>query len=243
MGDSTVWGSVPRQVAPCLDPLEEVVRKRLACGPDLPPVEVINRGQDNDTIQRLLAERYEQDITRLPGPPADFVFVRYGINDQCYLADWTVDFPRTYHELIGRLRRDLPRALITLETIIPYLAPPVTREVNDAIRRIAADAGLPVLDTHGPYAAILADDPNRLSYRRIPLDTVPAARRERIPTDCIVDANVIALDSRLDLLLKDIPDWYADRHPNPEGYQVIGAALAGYLAPLVCRRSSKIRGV
>src|SRR4051794_16123430 len=54
LGDSTVIGSVCRAIHPKADHLEDVVRKLLAAEPDLPPVEVVNRGQDGDTIHRLL---------------------------------------------------------------------------------------------------------------------------------------------------------------------------------------------
>ena len=57
LGDSTVIGSVCRSVHPKADHLEDVVRKLLAAESDLPPVEVVNRGQDGDTIHRLLAGR------------------------------------------------------------------------------------------------------------------------------------------------------------------------------------------
>src|SRR3954464_1865137 len=55
LGDSTVIGSVCRAVQPKADHLEDVVRKLLAADADLPPVEVVNRGQDGDTIHHLLA--------------------------------------------------------------------------------------------------------------------------------------------------------------------------------------------
>src|SRR5438309_1515833 len=64
LGDSTVIGSVCRTVHPKADHLEDVVRKLLAAEADLPPIEVINRGQDGDTIHRLLAGRYEKDVAK-----------------------------------------------------------------------------------------------------------------------------------------------------------------------------------
>src|SRR3954468_17016834 len=79
LGDSTVIGSVCRAVQPKADHLEDVVRKLLAGEPDLPPVEVINRGQDGDTIHRLFAGRYDKDVAKQG--PFDFIFLRYGLND------------------------------------------------------------------------------------------------------------------------------------------------------------------
>src|SRR4051794_35150057 len=79
LGDSTVIGSVCRAVHPKADHLEDVVRKLLAADAELPPVDVFNRGQDGDTIHRLLANRYEKDVAKQE--PFDFIFIRYGLND------------------------------------------------------------------------------------------------------------------------------------------------------------------
>src|SRR5262245_38824608 len=44
LGDSTVIGTVCRELRPKADQLEDVVRKLLAAETDLPPVEVVDRG-------------------------------------------------------------------------------------------------------------------------------------------------------------------------------------------------------
>src|SRR4051794_15456049 len=62
LGDSTVIGSACRDVQPKGDHLEDVVRKLLAADAGLPPVEVVNRGQNGDMIHQLLARRYEKDV-------------------------------------------------------------------------------------------------------------------------------------------------------------------------------------
>lgn len=228
LGDSTVWGSVPRLMAPKADHLEDIVRKRLAGEPDLPPVEVVNQGQDNDTIQRLLAERYDRDVAGLP--PLAFIFIRYGINDREYVPDFSAEYPRTYRELIARLRRDQPRAEIILETIIPYRDAVSTREVNDQIRRIASSEDLPVLDTHARYAEALTQGGNMLSYRVAPLEAIPAPLRALLPPEALLDDRVCVLDNVLDAHLREVPGWFADRHPNLAGYHVIGEGLAQALA-------------
>jgi hypothetical protein len=33
-----------------------------------------------------------------------------------------------------------------------------------------------------------------------------------------------------------VPGWFADRHPNPAGYHVIGDEAAHFLAPLIRKR-------
>lgn len=237
IGDSTVRGSVPRTLAPQQDHLEDMIRKRLAAEGGLPFVEVINKGEDNDTIQRMLGGRYERDVAKLPGGPVDFVFIRFGINDRSYLADWSKQFPETYRELIARIRRDQPSAMITLETIIPYRDALSTLEVNNAILAIAAEQKLPVLDTHARYAEALASQgQNALNYRHAALRDVPEQLRPLVPTRNIVGESVFVLDDSLDAQLGGVKNWYSDRHPNLAGYRVIAGVLADYLAPLIRER-------
>ncbi|MCX5659435.1 MAG: GDSL-type esterase/lipase family protein [Planctomycetota bacterium] len=237
LGDSTVLGSVPRLLVPKADHLEDVVRKLLAAEPGLPPVEVINKGEDADTIKRMLAGRYERDVGKLAGGPVDFVFIRYGINDRAQ-SDWPKAFPQAYRELIARIRRDQPRAMITLETVIPYQDEPASTALNAAIRAVAAAERLPVLDTNGRYAKELAHGPDALTYRRVPLAAIPAPVRPLLPPNAVVGADVVVLDNTLDVHLRGLPNWFADRHPNPAGYHVIGRGLAEYLAPLIRARAA-----
>lgn len=230
LGDSTVLGSVPRLMAPRAHHLETILRKLLAGRPGFGPVEVINKGQDNDTIERRLAGRYDADVNQLAGGPLDVVFIRFGINDRSYLNDWAADFPRTYHELIARLRRDQPRARIVLETIIPYRDEASTAEVNAAIRRVAEKENLPVCDTHARYAeALKTGGPNTLNYRRIDLKAVPAEVRPLITDADMLDGTVVVLDNRLDAQMSQVPGWFGDRHPNLAGFHVIAQALAEFL--------------
>jgi lysophospholipase L1-like esterase len=237
IGDSTVLGSVPRLLLPQADHLEDVLRKLLAAQRDLPPVEVINKGEDGDTIQRLLGGRYERDLGKLLGGPLDFIFIRFGINDRFYLTDWPREFPESYRKLIAQIRRDQPRAIVTLETIIPYCDEGTTAEVNAMIRSLADEAGLPVLDTHAKFAAEMKHGPNMLVYRQSALSAIPSQYRGLIPPGNVFDGAVFIHDHSLDVHLRDIPNWFADRHPNLPGYHVIASALADYLAPLLRQRA------
>jgi hypothetical protein len=47
---------------------------------------------------------------------------------------------------------------------------------------------------------------------------------------------VVVLDNQLDAHLRDVPGWFADRHPNLAGYHVIGDEAARFLAPLIRER-------
>ncbi len=141
LGDSTVIGSVCRAVQPKADHLEDVVRKLLASDPDLPPVEVINRGQDGDTVHRLLASRYEKDVAKQA--PFDFIFLRYGLNDVGQLKEFKTEFPANYKKLIARIRADHPKAEIVLETVIPYLGEEKDETINEQVRAVAEAEKLP----------------------------------------------------------------------------------------------------
>lgn len=230
IGDSTVLGSVPRLLAPHADNLEDVVRKCLAADTSLPPAIVLNKGQDNDTIHRMLETRYEQDVARLD-PAPDFIFIRFGINDRFYLRDFHTEFRPNYRRFIARIRHDLPRAAITLETIIPYCDEEKTREVNDAIREIAREHELPICDTHAAFARARKLGPEMFTYRRVSLDIIPRGLRSLLPPGSIEGDTVTVLDHSLDAHFSQVPGWFSDRHPNHAGFHVIGKCLADYLAP------------
>ncbi|MBI2809102.1 MAG: SGNH/GDSL hydrolase family protein, partial [Planctomycetes bacterium] len=142
LGDSTVIGSVCRTTHPKADHLEDVVRKLVAAESDLPPIEVFNRGQDGDTIHRLLAGRYEKDVAKQS--PFDFIFIRYGLNDVRGLKAFKTEFPANYRKLISRLRKDHARAEIVLETVIPYLGMELDKAINEQTRAVAAAEKLPL---------------------------------------------------------------------------------------------------
>jgi lysophospholipase L1-like esterase len=228
LGDSTVIGTVCRDLRPKADQLEDVVRKLLAAETDLPPVEVVNRGVNGDMIHLMMMRRYEKDVAKQP--PFDFIFIRYGLNDVRHLANFKEEFPANYRKLIARLRADHPRAKIVLETVIPYLGEEMDRMINEQVRAVAQAEKLPLLDQYTPYAAALKNGPNMLSYRRLALSAIPKKYHALIPADAIKGEVVYVLDNLLDVHLAEVPDWFKDRHPNLAGYQVIGKQLAGYLA-------------
>jgi outer membrane protein assembly factor BamB len=231
LGDSTVIGSICRQVAPKANHLEDVIRKLLAAEDGLPPVEVVNQGRDGEFIHALLSARYEREVAKLG--PFDFVLIRYGINDRHFRQDFATNFRQDYRALIKRLRTDQPKAQIVLETIIPYMGEERDREVNDAVRAVAKAEGLPVLDTHARFAAELKHGLNMLTYRRLALDKVPARYRALLPDGTVVNKQVIVMDNTLDAHLRNVPGWFSDRHPNLAGYHVIGDEAARFLTPRI----------
>jgi lysophospholipase L1-like esterase len=231
LGDSTVIGTFGRELYPKSAHLEDVVRKLLAAEDDLPPVEVLNRGQNGDMVSLLLArpQRYERDVVKQE--PFDFIFLRFGLNDVRHLQDFKAEFPTHYKQLIGRLRADHPKAEIVLETVIPFLDEERDTAINEQVRAVAKAEKLPVLDQYTPYAAELKNGPNMLSWRRLELQAIPKKYHALIPADAIRGDVVYVADNLLDVHLRSVPGWFKDRHPNPAGYQVIGKQLAGYLAP------------
>ena len=241
LGDSTVIGSVCRDMHPKADHLEDVVRKLLAADADLPPVEVVNRGVNGDMIHLLLARRYEKDVAKQP--PFDFIFLRYGLNDVRNLKEFKTEFPANYKTLIARLRTDHPKAEIVLETVIPYLGAEMDKAINDLVRAVGAAEKLPLLDQHAPYAAQLMNGPNMLSYRRLPLAALPKKYHALIPPEAIKGEVVYVMDNVLDVHLAKVPDWFKDRHPNLAGYHVIGTQLADYLVSRLREKVKATRSV
>jgi lysophospholipase L1-like esterase len=231
LGDSTVIGSVCRREAPRADHLEDVIRKLLAAESDLPPTEVINQGRDGEYIHGLLSGRYESEIAKLPH--FDFVLIRYGLNDRGRRKDFATNFPKDLRELIGRLKKDHRGCQVILETVIPYFGGDADKSINDLVRGVAAAEKLPLLDTHVRFAAELKHGANMLTYRRVPVAKVPKKYHALLPAASTKSGEVVMEDNRLDAHLRDVPGWFADRHPNLAGYHVIGDEAAKFLAPLI----------
>lgn len=119
LGDSTTEASLPKKLLPQGPHLEDVIRELLAAETDLPPTNVINLGLSGEYIRRLLdSGRYDKVAAKLPG--LDYVLIRYGLNDKSYRENLDENFPKDYHELIGRLRTDHPNATLVVTTVIPY---------------------------------------------------------------------------------------------------------------------------
>jgi lysophospholipase L1-like esterase len=237
LGDSTCIGSVCRTVAPHADHLEQVIEKLLAVEKDLPRVEVINKGRDGEYIRGLLAGgRYDREIVSLKD--LDFILIRYGPNDRARLKDFGKEFPRDVRELLDRLHKDHPRASLALATMLPLAGKKGDAEVNDVVRAIAGERHLPLCDIHARYAAELKFGANMLNYRRMPLKDIPERVRPLL-TDATVlkDGTVVVMDNRLDVHLRDVPNWFRDRHPNLAGYHVIGDETARFLAPLIRKQT------
>ena len=229
LGDSTTEGSVPRRHVPKGPHLEDVIRELLAAEKDLPPTNVINLGLSGEFIRRLLdSGRYAKEASKLPG--IDYVLVRYGLNDNARRENLAENFPKDYHELIGRLKTDHPQATIIVMTVIPYGDEATSVRLNQLNEAVAKAEGLPLFDIYPRYAAELKRGPDMLNYRRFPLDKIPENRREFVKPFVVPGANptVEVLDNRLDAHFGHLPGWFGDRHPNLAGYHVISGAR--YLA-------------
>ncbi len=231
LGDSTSIGSVCRITDPKGPHLEDVIRSLLATEKDLPPTNVINQGRDGEFIQGLLKDgRYDREIAKLPA--IDYVLIRYGLNDQGKREDFANNFPKDFSDLIGRLRKDFPKATIYPMTIIPYLSPEADARINTLIRKVAEDEKLELFDVYTRYQAELAHGVNMLNYRRYALDKIPEAHREWVKP-FVINGAVTEMDNRLDAHFRDLPGWFGDRHPNLAGYHVIGDETAKFLAPRI----------
>lgn len=237
LGDSTTEGSVPRRHVPKGPHLEDVIRDLLAEEKDLPPTNVINVALSGEYIQRLLESgRYDKVASKLPG--IDYVLIRYGLNDNARRENFVENFPKDYHDLIARLKKDHPAAEIIVMTVIPYGDEATSQKINTLNEQVAKTENLPLFDIYPRYAAELKHGPNMLNYRRFPLDKIPENRREFVKP-FIVGNTVEVLDNRLDPHFGHLPGWYGDRHPNLAGYHVIGDETAKYLAPRIRERFGK----
>lgn len=234
LGDSTTIGSVCRVTHRDGPHLEDVIRLLLATEKDLPPTNVLNQGRDGEFIQGLLAGgRYEREIAKLPG--IDYVFIRYGLNDNSKREDFAKNFPQDFRDLIARLHKDFPQAKIFPTTIIPYLSSENDARINALIKQVAVEEKLPLFDVYTRYQAELTHGPNMLNYRRYALDKIPEQHREWVKP-FVQGGSVVVMDNRLDAHFRELPNWFSDRHPNLAGYHVIGDETAKFLAKQIRER-------
>lgn len=247
LGDSTAECSIPRKLVPEGPQLEDVIRQLLAAEGDLPPCNVINVALSGEFIHRLLdTGRYDKVAAKLPG--LDYILVRYGLNDVARRENFDVNFPKDFHELIARLRKDHPAATIIPMTVIPMSfkveaegEDTASKRINDLVRRVASEEKLPLFDIYPRYYEELKKGPNMLNYRRFPLAKIPEKYREFVKPFVMneKEPKVVVMDNRLDAHFGNLPGWYGDRHPNLAGYHVIGDETVKFLAPILRERKAK----
>jgi len=189
-------------------------------------------------IRRLIdSGRYDKEVASQPD--ADYIFIRYGINDHAKRENFATNFPADFKELIARLRKDHPTAVLIPTSVIPFSSEAASSPINDLIRQIATEENLPHFDLYPGYAEALKSGPNMLNYRRYALSKIPA-ELQPLATPYLqngAEPTIVVLDNRLDALFGHLPGWYGDRHPNQAGYQVIAKETATFLAPLIRKRT------
>jgi lysophospholipase L1-like esterase len=208
---------------------------QLASEPDLPPTDVYNEGRSGEFIRGLLdSKRYDKAIATKP--KADYIFIRYGLNDVKKRENFADNFPKDFHELLERLRHDHPQAMLIPMTVIPYSLESTHEDINSLVTKIAADEKLTLFDIVPRYIAELKKGPDMLNYRRVPLAQIPENLRP-LATPYLMpgskDPTVVVMDNHLDAIFGQVPGWASDRHPNMAGYNVIANETAKWLAPLI----------
>lgn len=235
IGDSTTEGSIPRLTDPDGPHLENMVRQLLSLEEGIPPLKVHNLGQGGDTAFRLLdSGRYDREV--VPVGKADFIFVRYGINDWSKRKPVAENFPGDLRAVLQRLKSNFPEARIIPMTIIPYLNEEASTTMNKMIFDVAKEEGLEVFDIYPAFAKALEAGPNMLNYRRYPVDKIPEKYREWIAPRVHGD-RLVVMDNEFDAIFGHLPGWFSDRHPNLAGYNVIAVETVKYLLPLIREQS------
>ena len=98
---------------------------------------------------------------------------KYGLNDTVRRENFAENFPKDYHELIGRLKTDHPKATLIVMTVIPYGNEEMCLRLNKLNAEVAKAEGLSLFDIYPRYAAELKRGPDMLNYRRFPLENIP----------------------------------------------------------------------
>jgi lysophospholipase L1-like esterase/nicotinamidase-related amidase len=236
LGDSTTEASIPKKFAPDEPQIEDTLRIKLAAEADLPPCDVYSEGVSGEFIRRLLDTRYDKAVKTKP--QADYIFIRYGLNDQAKVKDFSTQFAKDFHELLERLRKDHPKAMLIPMTVIPYALNNLHEDINALVKQISKDEKITLFDIAPRYLAELKKNPDGLNYRRFPLSKIPENLRP-FATPYIqpgTDTTVVVLDNRLDGIFGHLPGWAGDRHPNLAGYNVIADETAKWLAPVIRSR-------
>ena len=240
LGDSTTEASIPKKFAPDEPQFEDTLRIKLATEAGLPPCDVYNEGVSGEFLRRLLDTRYDKAVKTKP--QADYIFIRYGINDIAKREKFPENFPKDFHELLERLRKDHPKAMLIPMTVIPYTPESTHADINALVTKIAKEENLTLFDIAPRYLAELKKAPDSLNYRRYALDKVPEALRPlAMPyvDRSAKDPQIVVLDNRLDGVFGHLPGWAGDRHPSLAGYNVIADETAKWLAPIIRKNAAK----
>ena len=240
LGDSTTEASIPKKFAPDEPQFEDTLRIKLATEADLPPCDVYNEGVSGEFLRRLLDTRYDKAVKTKP--QADYIFIRYGINDVAKREKFPENFPKDFHELLERLRKDHPKAMLIPMTVIPYTPESTHADINALVAKVAKDENLTLFDIAPRYLAELKKAPDSLNYRRYALDKVPEALRSLAMAyvdRSAKDPQIVVLDNRLDGVFGHLPGWASDRHPSLAGYNVIADETAKWLAPIIRKNAAK----
>lgn len=238
IGDSTTKGATPRRIKPNGIHLEETIEQLSALEQNMPLLKVINSSQGGETALSVIESgRYDKQILPLKNKKIDYIFVRYGINDWFKYKDLKKEFPIHLQSLLGRIKKDFPKARLIPMTIVPFMPFDECEQVNELIKSVAQCMNLTLFDIYTPYKkAVLASGPNTYNVRRIELNKIDKKYHEWLKPFTYEykqkgksTLTVMADDNSLDPILGKYKAWYFDRHPNLAGYHIIGYETVEFL--------------
>jgi lysophospholipase L1-like esterase len=171
LGDSTTEASIPKKLAPDEPQIEDMLRIKLVTEGDLPPCDVYNEGVSGEYIRRLLDTRYDKAVKTKP--QADYIFIRYGINDRQASKTSRRQLPQGLSGVAHTPAPGPPEGHAHPDDAIPYCARQSARRhqrPHQADRRRGKAHAL----RHRPALPRRAEkEPRRLNYRRYSLAKIP----------------------------------------------------------------------
>jgi lysophospholipase L1-like esterase len=213
-GDSTCITSY----LPNGERVEAVLNDRLSNFYKNPKIVSHNVATGGDYIRQFLDSGRYKKAVKDKIPHIDIALIRYGHNDQKHCEP--VEFKRHLEEFCDRLAKDYPGVQIVLETntwvdpkhhaVDPETSVKLNERMNSVwavTRQVAKERKYPLVEIY-ERKKTETDAGNwdqRIRHQQLSMDKF--GRR--------------VLDGEKDDVMKDVPGWFYDNHPNANGVRII----------------------